>query len=296
MNEKRCSICKEVKPLTEFSQHKSYTGGFNSRCKKCVNERSIPIPVIQLNEKRCSKCNELKPITEFPPHPRFKGGFNPQCNRCLSEESSKRLIVQLKEKRCSKCGEVKPVTEFPRHSGYKDGLYSLCRRCKKEGYDSEKAAAYWRRNYPVLYAQGYWRFGAGAIARLRWKANHSGIDFTLTKDTLNKWWHAQPDVCHYCNSSISDYISLRNYIISYAGKNVAVNKYKRFFRAPDNRNCPWLTIDRVDNKQGYAVENIVKACWICNSLKTDIIDGDLMCQIAPALIERLKIEIEKEKT
>jgi hypothetical protein len=30
-----------------------------------------------------------------------------------------------------------------------------------------------------------------------------------------------------------------------------------------------MTIDRADNVRGYDLGNIVKCCWICNSLKRD---------------------------
>jgi hypothetical protein len=43
------------------------------------------------------------------------------------------------------------------------------------------------------------------------------------------------------------------------------------------------------------MDNIVKACWICNSLKGDFFDGDQMKQIAPQVIMKLKEEINKER-
>lgn len=56
-----------------------------------------------------------------------------------------------------------------------------------------------------------------------------------------------------------------------------------------------MTIDRKQNDQGYELKNIVKSCWICNSLKNDFFEGDQMKFIAPQLISKLKHEIDKEK-
>ena len=56
-----------------------------------------------------------------------------------------------------------------------------------------------------------------------------------------------------------------------------------------------MTIDRKQNDQGYELKNIVKSCWICNSLKNDFFEGDQMKLISPQLISKLKHEIDKEK-
>ena len=56
-----------------------------------------------------------------------------------------------------------------------------------------------------------------------------------------------------------------------------------------------MTIDRMDNTQDYVLKNMVKSCWICNSIKRDILGSDQMKLIAPEIISKLKNEIEKEK-
>ncbi len=73
------------------------------------------------------------------------------------------------------------------------------------------------------------------------------------------------------------------------------NRCKRFYRSPKHQSIRWMTIDRIENEKGYEPENMVKACWICNSLKGDFFDGEQMKKIAPQIIARLEREIEKEK-
>jgi len=39
MNEKQCTKCKEVKPLSEFYKHKAGKDGLTSYCKSCIREQ-----------------------------------------------------------------------------------------------------------------------------------------------------------------------------------------------------------------------------------------------------------------
>ena len=36
---RRCSVCKNIKPITKFSKNKSYFGGYSSYCKKCMAKK-----------------------------------------------------------------------------------------------------------------------------------------------------------------------------------------------------------------------------------------------------------------
>lgn len=40
ITERRCSKCKETKPITEFYRDKYQTGGYSYLCKKCENKKS----------------------------------------------------------------------------------------------------------------------------------------------------------------------------------------------------------------------------------------------------------------
>jgi hypothetical protein len=142
---------------------------------------------------------------------------------------------------------------------------------------------------------GYYRYGKGAIPILQQGADRRGISFDLTSDTLEQWWHSQPDTCYYCGTTLEQYLEIRDFILAYHGKNYEVNKFKRFYRSPKHQSIRWMTIDRVENEKGYEPENMVKACWICNSLKGDFFDAEQMKKIAPQIIARLEREIEKEK-
>ena len=205
----------------------------------------------------------------------------------------------MKTKICVRCAVVKSDTEFHKNSSNKDGLHSYCKTCNKE-----KAAAHLKTDKGKVAAkkairkaqnQGYYRYGNGAISILRQGATKRGIFLNLTAESLKTWWESMPDVCLYCGISLDDYLKIRDFIIAYEGSNFEVNKFKRFYRNPKHQAIRWMTIDRIHNEEGYKVENIAKACWICNSLKSDFFDSYQIKSIAPKMIEKLKSEIEKIK-
>jgi hypothetical protein len=205
----------------------------------------------------------------------------------------------MNTKICAQCGVEKPVSEFYKNSRSKDSLHSYCKKCNKE-----KAAAYRKtdkgkaalgRAIGKAQDRGYYRYGKGAIPILRQGAVKRGLSFDLTAESLENWWHSRPDNCFYYDINLDEYLEIRDFILSYKGRNFEINKFKRFYRSPKFQKIRWMTIDRIHNDKGYEIENIAKACWLCNSLKSDFFDGDQMRLIAPRIMAKLKIEIEKEK-
>jgi hypothetical protein len=49
-----------------------------------------------------------------------------------------------------------------------------------------------------------------------------------------------------------------------------------------------LTIDRANNERGYDLGNLVKACWICNSVKGHFLTSHEMKTVG----QRIRDEIE----
>jgi len=208
-------------------------------------------------------------------------------------------VMPMNKKTCARCGEEKVLSEFHQNARNSDGLHSYCKTCNKE-----KAAAHLKTNKGKKSLKkaisraadnGYYRYGKGAIPILRQGATKRGIDFDLTAESLEAWWHSIPDKCYYCGLQIDEYLDLRDFIVSYSGSNFEINKFKRFYRSPKHQAIRWMTIDRVKNEIGYSVNNIVKSCWICNSIKSDFFDGEQMKLISPQIIQKLIEQIKSEK-
>lgn len=110
---KRCSKCRQEKPLTEFSPDKHKASGYCCACKPCRAR----------NTARWREANREAFFTAAL-NPPTEGG-----------------------KRCPRCGEEKPWTDFSRHCGAKDGKQVHCQRCQREGiarYRAERRPEGWQ--------------------------------------------------------------------------------------------------------------------------------------------------------
>lgn len=205
----------------------------------------------------------------------------------------------MQTKTCARCNEAKQMSEFHKNSRSRDGLHSYCKACNKAKaaahLKTEKGKEALKRALARAAAAGYYRFGKGGVSILKQGAQKRNIDFNLTAESFEHWWRSQPDVCHYCCKTIDEYLEIRDFIIAYSGDNFEINKFKRFYRSPKHQRIRWMTIDRVQNAKGYDLSNIVKSCWICNSLKSDFFDGEQMRLLAPQMISTLEGEIKKER-
>lgn len=83
-----------------------------------------------------------------------------------------------------------------------------------------------------------------------------------------EWYSKQDKVCIYCGINEEKIHTLSN--------------YKRLNNTSPNINR--LTIDRIDNKLGYIVNNIKLACNACNSTKADLFSFEEMCKIGKLFI------------
>lgn len=207
------------------------------------------------------------------------------------------MLMQTKV--CASCHKKKGYLDFYKSSKNNDGLCSYCKEC-----NNTKTAAFQKtKKGKIILAcaskkmsdVGYYKHGKGAISALKKRAKKRGLSFDLTAESLEDWWYSKPDICHYCGIIIEDYIKIRDFVINYKGYNFKIKKFKRFFKSPIHQKINTMTKDRVDNSIGYEISNIVKSCWICNSLKSDFLDGEQTKSIMPKIISELKSEIEIEK-
>ena len=81
---KRCHVCEEEKPRTEFWRHSGRRDGLDDRCKACCKRyaaaRSQRPRLVDL--KRCSECRAAKPRSEFFRNGSAADGLNSRCRAC----------------------------------------------------------------------------------------------------------------------------------------------------------------------------------------------------------------------
>ena len=85
----------------------------------------------------------------------------------------------------------------------------------------------------------------------------------LSQKEFLTWYEKQDKICYYCLVSQDNFLKL---------------PYR------PNLKISRLTIDRCDNKKGYEIDNIVLACDICNSIKSDILTIEEMKIIGREII------------
>lgn len=130
MTEKKCTRCGIVKPMDDFHNHPTGTGGKNSRCKECACQAAIESRLKKASQAgpcECTKCKEIKPSAEFSP------GYS-WCRACCAVRTNARnkklagtLIVT--EKRCACCKTVFPATDFHANRASPDSLNTRCKSC-----------------------------------------------------------------------------------------------------------------------------------------------------------------------
>lgn len=201
------------------------------------------------------------------------------------------------KKVCSRCKKLLDSSEFYSFPRNKDGLSSYCKSCLKEkakiynnSKGKEKSLIISRRQRD----KGYFRFGKGAFLNMKKSAEKRGIQFELTEEDLKIWWLSSPDYCAYCGCSVDEYIRMRDFLVNYEGDNEEILRIREsVFNKDIYKKLKTMTIDRVDSLGPYAKDNIVKACWICNSLKSNSVTFEEMIKRAKDIRKMIEMEMEK---
>lgn len=186
--EKRCSHCRQVKPLDAFGVDRSRRSGRRSWCRACgrarvdAHRRARGLPELERDvvidhtrEKRCSRCREIKPLSAFHHNRSQTGGRYAYCRDCvsaryqegvraagspvvpsapvvhpgadggtdgrMSDTDQTRPIDRTREKRCGRCRETKPLSAFRRNRSMRDGRHGYCRACDAARYREARIPA-----------------------------------------------------------------------------------------------------------------------------------------------------------
>lgn len=93
---KACSVCKEIKVLSDFGSHSRMRDGKQTRCKSCIRKDSIirkgggRLLALRLmkqcrsDEGYCGKCKAWLPRDQFTRSIRRPDGIEPHCKSCHS--------------------------------------------------------------------------------------------------------------------------------------------------------------------------------------------------------------------
>lgn len=165
---KECSICREIKPLSDYYKQSSRPNGVKAACKACYAKsmgwEHMPrkqFPVAPDGFKYCTNCEALKPVDEFYTGSARSDNRTSRCATCLREKSETSRRAQGAKERtlrqienglllCTKCGEKKPATleYFDSHQRTTSGFHTWCKKCMREFQNTpeqkERRSAYAR--------------------------------------------------------------------------------------------------------------------------------------------------------
>ena len=156
------------------------------------------------------------------------------------------------EKICSKCHIKKPINQFCHSKNRYDSVGVYCKECVKKDY-------LLNRKKIMKKHKEYYNSLGGLFASIKGSAKQRKIFFNLTKKEFVKWYRIQSKVCVYCKRNVKQ----------------VIHEHKGFFKR--------LTIDRIDNKLGYQLDNIVLCCFKCNTIKGNDLDYKTMKKIGKIL-------------
>ncbi len=218
--------------------------------------------------KVCKSCPFRGPASQFQ-------GYT--CLRCKSAAGRARyarLRSVPKEiparKRCTKCRRVKPAASFHRAPNAVSGLASHCKTCR-----SAKAKTEYDKT----------RGGRRGWVALRNSAKYRDLPFAITLDEYKTWWAETPDVCRYCGADFPTFAARRELILT----DDRLHWLREVFANPNHAAIRGLSVDRRDPRRGYTLDNICKACWLCNYVKGAIITEHLMARIAEDLVYQISL-------
>lgn len=157
-DQKRCTTCKEVRPLTEFVR--SARDGHGPQCRKCASART---GAWARKNKDRANANSRRSHAKHPE------------TQKKAAEARKGRVAQLAqtgifpaEKACNRCGEVKPLNDFRKSKTSPDGRNTICAAC-----DAKRVREWKDARRDKVREQGRARYRAnpeaGRAASAKWR-------------------------------------------------------------------------------------------------------------------------------
>lgn len=161
----------------------------------------------------------------------------------------------MSTKKCKLCNKDKPYSEFHKMKKATGGVRNTCKLCRqleKNEYTNrpevkQKARKYYQDNKASIRVRTknhYWTLN-GQFHQYKKRAKKSGMEFLLSEEECKKFYQTK---CVYCGGDITG-----------------------------------LGIDRIDNKKGYIITNVVPCCSRCNFMKHVLSVDDFISHIKKIL-------------
>ena len=148
LQEKRCSVCDQIKPVAQFFRESRRPDGYNRRCKACHNEwlvqrrdkLAVRLEAAPVADKHCPACGQTKPAAQFHKRIDATDQLSRLCAACTNQED--------REKRWALRGEPGSYEAYleRRTDAYRKKRNAEIARARRAG-DPEKEHVYARKYY-----------------------------------------------------------------------------------------------------------------------------------------------------
>jgi hypothetical protein len=164
-------------------------------------------------------------------------------------------------KTCFKCKEQKSLNLFFRHNQTSDGFHSWCKSCCNEGNKKSRD----KLNSTIEGRARVFLQNAEKSAKKR------NQEFNLTVADIVKCWVDQAEIC------------------AYSGRKMSLEAGK----------LNTVSIERIDSKIGYTMDNTILVCQAINRMKSDFLFEDFyeLCSDVAIFLgdESLKLNVKAYK-
>lgn len=200
---------------------------------------------------------------------------------------------------CFACAIEKPRTEFHRHRGRKDGVNSVCKACH-----CQRVTLYSRTDGAKAVRAKFWAdYKERPDKREKLQDYHRDYAATVTDEQRAKYaetryrrYRATPrDALYQMLYSASkrrpteNIATVEDLVELYEKQNglCAVSGFEMIWRANKGggKQPNSMSLDRIDGKRGYEIDNLRLVCWQVNLFKNCWTE-EQMIEMARAIVQR----------
>ena len=180
----------------------------------------------------------------------------------------------MNKKKCTKCNRLLNKNNFSNYWSKKQKKFykkSKCKECSKKllniWRNSSETSKKWNLKYRIQNKDYYYK------KKKEWEKKMIAKDPEYEVGEHIKDGARQRNLSHpHSANEYRDWFkSIKNKVCTYCGcDNEQVNKFLK--KKKINKKFNRLSVDRIDSKIGYKLNNIVIACYVCNLSKSSIIN------------------------
>jgi|JI10StandDraft_1071094.scaffolds.fasta_scaffold127106_2 hypothetical protein len=202
--------------------------------------------ILDVDNKLCTRCLQILPYSSFFKSKYTKDGYNNCCKHCVKRTKARDIPTYKNEKLlCTSCGNYKEECEFGNHSYkiHRNCKDTKCKVCRKIDLEIKKERK--------VRKSDLWKIFKMRFKSTETRAKNKNLVLNFDINYLFDLWEKQNGLCALSNVKMSTLIN--------AGK-ISTN----------------VSIDRIDNKQGYTKDNIQLVCSVINQMKNDSLQDEFL--------------------